>query len=157
MAENVPPKNPNDPTSAAPAPKPRRRRWPWVIVAILVLIVLLVLLAPMIASTSPVRSFVVGKVNENINGKVDIHSWSIGWTGGVVVNGVRVVDDKGVQILQIERLATQLSLIDALRGKYDLGKTSADGVDFNLVIDKNGQSNFDRLAKTSTKPKTEGE
>ena len=156
MAENAPPKNPNDPASSASAPKPkRRRRWPLVVLSIVLLLILLVLFAPMIASTAPVRSFVVGKINENLNGKVEIHSWSIGWTGGIVVNGVRVVDDKGVQILQVEKLSTQLSLIDAMRGKLDFGKTSAQGTDFNLYIDKEGHSNFERLAKTSTKPKTE--
>ncbi len=158
MAENVPPTTSNQSIQpAAPAPKRKRRRWPWVIVAILVLLVLLVLFAPMIASTAPVRSFVVGKINENVNGKVDIHDWSIGWTGGIVVNGIRVLDDKGVQILQVEKFSTQLSLIDAMRKKIDLGKTSLDGVDFNLTIDKDGHSNFERLAKASTKPSTEKE
>ena len=64
---------------AAPAPKRRRRRWPWVILILLLLVVGLVALGPTLASTSPVRSMVLSQVNNNLNGKVTIDDWSLGW------------------------------------------------------------------------------
>src|SRR6185295_2402282 len=71
-----------------PAPRKRRRRWPWVIVSIVLVLILLVVLGPTIASTGPVRSFVVGKVNDNLNGRVTIAGWSLGWFSPLKVSGV---------------------------------------------------------------------
>src|SRR5688500_28085 len=95
--------------SAEPTPTPedskpkkrRRRRWPWVIVGIVVLLLLLVLLAPTIVSTAPVRSMIVGIVNDNLNGKLAINDWSIGWTSGVTLEGVKLEDEKGVRVLEV--------------------------------------------------------
>src|SRR5262245_7251967 len=76
-------------------PKKKRRKWPWVIVGLLVLLLLLVALAPMIASTSPVRGIVVSKINEQLNGKLAVNDWSLGWTSGVKLNGVKIDDEHG--------------------------------------------------------------
>src|SRR3954449_11773804 len=70
----------------APAPAPRRKKKRWwlrVLLTLLILIVLLIVCAPYIASTAPVRSIVVGQINNNLNGSVAIADYSVGWTGGV--------------------------------------------------------------------------
>src|SRR5438045_1890948 len=86
--QNVPPGAP--PT--APAPK-RRGRWLKRIfigvVVILVLVIALVALAPTIISTSPVRNFATGKINQNLNGRVTIDSWSVSWNSGLWLQGVK--------------------------------------------------------------------
>src|SRR5438067_1917693 len=69
---------------AAPAPKRRRRRrWPWVLLGLLVLLLLVVLLLPSLLSMGWARSVVVGQVNKNLNGQVEIGDWSLGWGSGV--------------------------------------------------------------------------
>src|SRR5829696_7262458 len=107
LRENQP--TPWDEPNAAPAggdttlapPKKRRRRWPWVILGIVLLLILLVVLAPTIASTGPVRSLVVGQINKNVNGTVQIADWSLGWTSGIDVGGVKVFDENKMDILEI--------------------------------------------------------
>src|SRR2546421_370762 len=72
----------NKPAPAAAKPK-RRRRWPYVILALVLVLLLLVLLAPKIASTAAARNYVVGRINQNLNGSVEIQDWSLSWTGGI--------------------------------------------------------------------------
>ncbi len=163
MADTPASPSPTDPASnpppAAPAAPPRKRRWLWlkIIGVVLVLLILLVIFAPMIASTAPVRSFVVGKVNENLNGKVEIQDWSIGWTSGISVNGVKVYDDLNRLVLEMARLRTGLSLIDAAKGRYALGETTIDGLNLvQLEVDEQGNTNYQKLLKTEPqKPETD--
>src|SRR5207253_3042488 len=127
--------------------------WPKVVIGILLIFILLVVFLPQIASLGFVRSIVVGKVNNNLNGKVAIDNWSLGWTGGVDVKGVKVYDESGKEILNVPKVSTKLSLIDAIRGRYKLGKTSVEGpVTFAIVVDKNGKTNLQKIAK-ETAPK----
>src|SRR5215213_8095149 len=76
----------------APPKKKRRRRWPLVLLALLLLLALLVVLAPTIAGTAPVRSVILGQVNQRLNGRVDVADWSLGWTSPVSVSGLKVFD-----------------------------------------------------------------
>src|SRR5215210_7493325 len=93
--------------AAAPPPKRRRRRiWPKVLLVLLILIMLAVVFAPALLSTAPARSFVVGKINQNLNGLVEINNWALGWTSPVTVSGIKVFDKSGVQILELPRLTT---------------------------------------------------
>src|SRR5215218_3154920 len=128
---------PTDPTPATdsteappPAPRKRRRRWPWMILGLLIALVLLVILLPTIASTGPVRSFAVGQINNKLNGTVQIADWSLGWTSGINVGGVKVYDEQKVLVLEVDHLKTDLTLLNAARGNYQLGETL---IDVNLT------------------------
>src|SRR5437762_433886 len=113
MSQPTPPTGPTDPNStpdspasdqpATPPPvKPKkRRRWPWVIGGILLFLILLVLLAPTIASTGAVRSIVIGKINQNLNGKLAVNDWSLGWTSGVTLDSVKIDDEQGRRIAEV--------------------------------------------------------
>src|SRR5207248_30933 len=80
-----------NPESIAAAPQPRKRRtWLKVLGGVLLLIVLLVVFAPTIAGTALVRNYVTDKINEGLNGNVEIRTWRLGWTGGVDVHDVKV-------------------------------------------------------------------
>src|SRR3954454_22653288 len=137
------------PPQAKPAPKRRRRRWPYVILGLLLLLVLLVLFAPTIASSGPVRSLVMSKVNANLNGRVDVASYSAGWTSGIKVEGVRVFDAQNAQILQLKSLTTKLTLLDAVRGRLHLGNVVVDGLNALVKSDAEGNVNFAKLMKES--------
>jgi hypothetical protein len=149
-----PPTGGKPPEGNVPAatPPPRKRRWLrrtlYVLGGLLVLIIILVLLIPTIASMAWVRSIVVGKINDNLNGKVQIADWSIGWTGGIKVDGIKVFDDQNRQILEIPRVSTQLSLVNALKGKYYIGDTVVQGLDFNVIRYPDGTLNLQKLAKS---------
>src|SRR3954465_9178561 len=104
------------PSSTPPAPKRKKKRW-WlrIVLALLVLIVLLIVFAPSIASTSPVRSIVVGKINDNLNGKLSIEDWSIGWFSGVDMRGVKIDDVDGSRIAEIARVRVPIPLMKAAK------------------------------------------
>ncbi len=165
MTEQTPPTSQSNPEKQpTPQTPPPKKKKSWVkriligVGVIIVLLIVVVLLAPTIASTGAVRGIVVSKVNDNLNGKVQINDWHLGWTGGLVVEGVRVFDDQNKQILELRKAATQLSLLDAIKGKLDLGKTSVEGLDFTFVQYPDGTNNFAKLARQTpkeTKPKEE--
>ena len=86
------PARPEQPPQPAPPPKKKkRRRWLKITLGMVLVLILLVVFLPQIASMGFVRSIVVGKVNDNLNGKVAIADWSLGWTGGVDVNGTQAI------------------------------------------------------------------
>jgi hypothetical protein len=132
----------------AAASRKRRRRWPWVILGIVVVLILLVALLPTLLSTGAGKSFVVSKINNSLNGKLAIADWSIGWTSGVTLNGVKVDDQHGRRVLEIVRIRVPMSLIAAARGNYDLGETVIDKPNLvNLEIYEDGSTNLDKLVK----------
>src|SRR5437764_10385347 len=87
--QNPPPNQ--TPGSAVPAPSvPRKRKWVrrslYIVGGLVVVLVILVLLIPTIAGMGFVRSIVVNKVNDNLNGHVQIANWSLGWTSGIKID-----------------------------------------------------------------------
>jgi len=143
-------------SETTPPPRKKKRLWLKVLLALIVIIILLVALAPTIISTGAVKSVVVSQINKNLNGHVEIDSWSLGWTSGIHVNGVKVFDDTNAQIAEMKSFDTDLALIGAARGNIALGNTVVDSPKFDAKIDKNGKSNFEKLVKSSPEaPKTE--
>src|SRR5205085_7071884 len=109
--------------AAPPPPARKKRRWTKVLGLLILLIIALVVCAPYIASTGPVRSIVVGQINNNLAGSVAIEDYSVGWTGGIHATGVQVFDAQKKLVVSVPRLSTQLSLMGAMRGNLDLGDT----------------------------------
>ena len=79
-------------------------------------LLLVLVFAPSLLSIGPARSMVLGVVNKELNGKVEVASWSLGWNSGITVNGLKVYEDKEGKslILQASRARTELSLWKAL-------------------------------------------
>src|SRR3954454_17305101 len=132
-----------------PAPKPgrrkRRRRWPFVVLGLVLLLGLLVLLAPTLAGTAPGRSLIVGQVNQRINGRLELGELSLGWATPVRVGGLKLFDKSGVLILELPRLTTELSLMDAARGSLHFGKVTVEGLNALVRRDPQGNINFAQL------------
>lgn len=141
-----PPADTATPDSSATTPPRRRRRWLLkALVALAVLLILLVALAPRIASTSPFRRMVLGMVNRNLAGKVDIQDWSLSWTGGLSASGISLRQPDGTPFLQIAAVKTRLSLLDAVRGRMRFGSTSVEGLDLRLRSYADGTDSFARF------------
>jgi hypothetical protein len=157
------PTDPTNPPSQSELPKPdavktppprKRRRWPFVLLGIFLVLLLLVFLAPKIASTAAMRGYVVGKINDNLNGTVSIDNWSLGWTGGIDLHGLKVFDERKAEILSVAHAHIGLSLLDAIRGKYHFGDTTVDEPNVEqFIIYPDGSNNFQKLAKPSPKSK----
>src|SRR4051812_8162704 len=136
MAENTAQSNPSpdepvDPNApreqlpeAAPGQKgkaPRkRRRWPFIVGGVILFLLLVLIFAPTLLSIGPARSMVLGVVNKSLNGRVEVADWSLGWNGGITVNGLKVYEDKAGKdlIFQASRVRTELSLMKALRSGF---------------------------------------
>src|SRR4051812_35092132 len=151
MSENSPPPQPPEPplnpvepqagrsAASKPEPKRKRRRWPFVLGGIIVVLLLLVLFAPTILSAGPFKSMALGIVNDNLDGKVEVADWSLGWNSGITVNGLKLYDDQNTLILQASRVRTELSIWKALTSSFTklaLGRTDIDNLDLtNIEID----------------------
>lgn len=154
--------NAGSPQNPAPADRPKKKSgWGKRILLglgiLVVILILLVALAPTIAGMGWVRSIVVSKINQNLNGAASIDDWSLGWFSGIDVNGVSVVDTSGQKVIELRRLHTDLQLIDAIRGNLDLGKVVVDGLRANIVVDEQGNTNLQKIAKEQPdQPQQEG-
>lgn len=143
-----PQSQPEEQPKEPPPPKRRRRGWWWKVpLILLVCVILLVLFAPMIASTGPVRSFAIGIVNDNLNGRLELEDWSLGWFRGIDVRGLKVYDVQDRQILELGALETDLTLVDVLQSDFSLGDARVDLLRFQLEVDEQGRTNFEKLAK----------
>jgi hypothetical protein len=151
----------NPPANSPPLPPRKRKRWGLRILCglgvLVILLVILLLLAPTIAGLGFVKSIVEGQINQNINGTVEIGSYSLGWTAGISANDVKVYDDKKTLILQLNKFSTGLSLLDAIKGNFALGDTVVDVDLVRAEIGSDGQLNYLKLLKQTAKPKSAGE
>jgi hypothetical protein len=143
-----------NPQSESPTPAtPKRSKWLRLTIiglsVVVILILTLVALLPTIASTAPVRSAVVGVVNGNLNGKLSIDSWSLSWFGPIEVNGIKVTDSQQRSVVEVARVKTDLGLLNAIRGKFDLGDTRLDRPNLVMLeINADGTNNLSALIKS---------
>jgi len=148
----VPPSAP----SAQPAPAKaarKRRRWPWILLGIFVLILLLVALLPTIASTGPVKSMVLGRVNQQLNGTASIDSWSFGWFSGFKLSGIRVADAQGRPVLAIQSITLPASVPALLSSNKQLGTIAIESPKADIVLYADGTNSLTRLIKPTAAPK----
>ena len=139
------PNDPNSPDNQTPKTK-KRRRWPYVAGAIVALFLLLILLAPTIASMGAVRSLVVSKINNSLNGTLAINDWSIGWLSGVWIEGIKIDDQQGRRVVEVDSVRVPISLIGAARGNYDLGEVVIDkDRDEVILSDTSAWDDVDRI------------
>src|SRR5688572_10234794 len=137
------------PTTPQPKSFARRFRWLIVLGAVLVLLLILAALAPTLASTGWGKSIILGKVNNQLNGRLEAKEWSLSWFGGIELREVRLLDKEKRQLAEVKRITTDLSVADVLGGDYyELGKTRVEGLVVNFKRYKDGTTNFTGLAKT---------
>lgn len=150
MPEDQSNQNESQDQNPKPAVKARKRRkWPWVILVLFLLLIGLVVLIPTIASTGAVRSVVVGKVNENLNGTVEIGDWSLGWLSPIGLSGIKVYDDQKRLILDVPKIQLGISLLDAAKQNFNFGNDNLIEVaSFDVRVDADGKSNLEKLVKS---------
>jgi len=138
---------PSSESNPQPSPRKKKRWWLRVLLGVVVIVILLIVLAPTIASMGFVRSIVLGKVNDNLNGKVSLDDLSLGWFSGAKIQGVTVTDPQGRKVVTLDKVTTGLTVLDVVRGNFALGDVVIDGLHFDLVIDANGRSNLENVSK----------
>ena len=129
--------NAGAPSSQQPKPRKKRKGWWWKIpLALLVLLFLLILLAPTIASTSPVRNMVLSKVNQSLPGKVAIADWSFGWFSNISITGIEYADPQGNHQASVGAVTINKSLLQLARmSLHDTDVLVRDVTLSGLVVD----------------------
>lgn len=149
----------NKPASTPPAKKSLRGKIIKIVVSILVLILLLVLLLPTLLSTGPGNSFLLGKVNAGIAGKVEADSISLGWFTGQSITGVQVLDPDSKTVISIDKIDLPgAGLFGLATGGRDLGAITVNKPVVNFTQNADGTSNIDAAfaPKKAAKAKSSG-
>ncbi|MCG3181587.1 MAG: hypothetical protein BIFFINMI_03985 [Phycisphaerae bacterium] len=127
------------PAAATPVRRKRRRRWLRVLAVFLLLLVALVAFAPIIASTPPVRSLILSRVNREIRGTIQLDDLSLGWFSDQRLRGVRLLDADGIEIVSVDRVSVPVGLASVLFGRRDLGQIVVQSLHGRLARDAQGQ------------------
>jgi len=139
-----------EPTGQTPQPKPKRRGRRLLVGAVGVLLVLFVLvaLAPTLLSTAPGKNFLLGFVNDALNGRVEADSISLSWLGGQKATGVTIkAGDGSTVVSKLDLDAPKVTLIDAATGLRDTGPINAHAQAVALREDAQGNLILPTAAK----------
>jgi hypothetical protein len=121
----------------------RRRRWPKVVAAGGVFVALLLVFLPQILSSKVGRKFVVSYISSKTNGSVTLESFKTSWFGGSSVHFLSIHDPMN-RTMGCKSLTCKASLWSLLRGKYNLGETTIEGLHVDYVVDDGrGADSFD--------------
>ncbi|MCI0500061.1 MAG: hypothetical protein L0Y36_10375 [Planctomycetales bacterium] len=109
--------------------RPRRglRIVKWILIAAVGFILLIFFGVPLFLSSSGGTNFLLGKVNQSVDGQVKIEDLSIGWFKGIKLVNLSYADNAGQTSVSVRRLETQPSYWALLGGKVKLGRTVIDG------------------------------
>lgn len=136
---------------------PRRgRRYLWILLGLLLVLLAVAAAAPSLLSTPPVRDAALGWYNRSIAGEVSAAGVSLSWFGGQSARDVVIRDARGEAVLRLGGLETDLTLVDALRGRFTLGRTVASGLDIDLRFAGDGTSNLAGALAGEPGTETEG-
>lgn len=126
-----------------PGPAPaRRRRLPWILLAVVLALLAVAAAAPLLISTAPVRNALLGWYNQSVAGALRVDQLSLSWFGGQAAHGVVIHDAQGQAIVTLDEFSTELTLLDALRGRLPLGSTVVRGLAMDLRFSADGRSNL---------------
>jgi hypothetical protein len=103
--------------------KRKSKLWVWILGGLAMLILILFLAVPLFLSSAAGRSLVVSKINQSVDGQVQMDDLSVGWFRGVRIRNVSFDDDQGNTSVQVKRIETQPQLAALLGGRVKLGKT----------------------------------
>ncbi len=118
-------------------------RWVGIgVIGLLAVLVLLLGLAPTILSTDFGRRLLTGAIGNAIQGSVTIDELALRWFGGQRIGGLTLRDPQGTAVVTLVELSTDLSLLDAVRGRFALGRTQIRGVTADIVVDERGDNNL---------------
>jgi hypothetical protein len=106
--------------------KPRRKVFKaikWVLIVSAFIFLLLFFGVPLFLSSSGGTGFLLGQINNSVDGQVRMDDFSIGWLKGVRLTNLSYADSVGNTSVTVERIETQPKYMSLLGGKVKLGKT----------------------------------
>jgi hypothetical protein len=125
--------------------RPRRRRIWKILGAVLALLVLLLLLAPVIAQPL-VKGMVEDAIEDQLAVDATIDELDLSLLGGVTIAGLRLVDERGRDVVVLERAHAELALLRALGGTYAFG-AAVDGLVVHVYEEDDGTWSAEKLPR----------
>ena len=98
----------------------------WIAIIAVVFVLLLVIVMPLYLSSNSGKSFILGKINRFVNGKVGMGDFSMGWYKGIRVRDLTFEDDSGATSARIKEFSTKPHYMPLLLGIVALGETLID-------------------------------
>ncbi|MHC4721557.1 MAG: translocation/assembly module TamB domain-containing protein [Planctomycetota bacterium] len=116
----------NSVTTAGRKVSDKMKTLKWIIAVALVLLLLLFLVVPMYLSSDRGRDFIVGKINESIDGKIAMGDFSMGWFKGIRVTDLSFENEAGTTSVSVREISTKPYYVSLLLGIVALGETLID-------------------------------
>ncbi|MHC4478920.1 MAG: YhdP family protein, partial [Planctomycetota bacterium] len=105
-----------------PKKKSKKRRLIWVVVP-LVLVAVVVLLVPVLVSSHSGRRLILSKINNSVDGTVDIGDLSMSWWKGVKVSDLSFTDQAGQTSVAVREITSKPHYGSLLFGNLSFGRT----------------------------------
>ncbi len=109
-----------------------RRRALRIVIVLLVLAIAAVVLLPCLISTQAGKRFVLGQINQRLDGQLEAQTLSMSWFNGLRLSGLTYADASNK--VSIRELSLQPDYLALLRGRVILGPTVVDGPDARIQV-----------------------
>jgi hypothetical protein len=110
------------------------------------------MIIPSLASTSWGNHLLKGAINSNIDGQVEFKKLDVSWFGKQSIEDLELKDTNGKQILTIENVNANNSLISLIMSQGSKGSYEIKNLNAHLIQYADGSSNLtDTLSKVATK------
>ena len=106
----------------------------WIVIGTAGLVLLIFFGVPLYLSSSGGTHFLLGRINQSVDGQVQMDDFSMGWFKGVKLTNLSYADNTGNTSVKVRRVETQPKYISLLGGKVRLGKTLVEGPQIYLKV-----------------------
>ena len=113
-------------------------KWSLIVLAIAVLAVLLIV--PAYLSSDAGKKLVVSKLNDSLDGRIEVSDLSMGWLKGVRVEDLSFKDTAGLISVKIKNLKTKPSYLALLSGNLVLSNTEISKPDITMKFERGKES-----------------
>ncbi|MHC4783865.1 MAG: AsmA family protein [Planctomycetota bacterium] len=136
--------------------KPRRKVFKaiqWFLIVSAFIFLLLFFGVPLFLSSSGGTGFLLGQINNSVDGQIRMDDFSMGWLKGVRLTNLSYADSVGNTSVTVERIETQPKYLSLLGGKVKLGKTVVDQPRIYVKVSTEKKSSTED-PKAQTPPET---
>jgi len=138
-----------NPTADVPPPRPSGAFWPlvrWLLASVLIAAIGGLLFLPSLLATPERMSRLIATALPELRGDVTLSRVGIGWLGPMVLDDVKIVPRNGEPTpVSIRRIEVSKGLAGILMSLGDLGRVRLDGLQADLVFDRDHRSNLDAI------------
>ena len=106
----------------------------WILIVSVFIVLLLFFGVPLFLSSSGGTGFLLGKINNSVDGRVQMDDFSIGWFRGIKLTNLSYADSTGNTSVTVEKIKTQPKYMSLLGGKVKLGKTVIEEPQIHLKV-----------------------